>query len=610
MTVSAEDKKDDGDDGIIKRLKAVPVPKHWCDDLIILDDSGEIDEQDTRKRIPVHDDTAAREIARRYPGRFLVIVPKQSADKETKPIRIWDGRSWVNDAGRTEFATVMNEFWLNYGNAVEHVIHAVVERARKAKPTMTDEEIDTLVRIVRSRWKAHFSFFNRFGNTAGRKSVRGMFESLGDVVRTFEDFDTQPELVVMQNGVLDLATTEARFHEDGVFEVTLLEHSSARLVTQVADVIYDPSARAAMFEKYLAEVLPDADARWYLQKALGSALLGKPKGKVFIVLTGPTNSGKSVLLQVLGAVLGSYAETTGAKTFLLAKNPTSGDAATPALHALRRAKLVMSSEPDDKATFDAPLLKQYTGRDAVTTRGLFGEFETWTPRFLFILAANKFPRLSAAEQALIERLVGISFPKSYLSPKGTQTWDDIPEDRRADDTLAERIMTSGEERSGVFNWLLEGLRGYLEEGLVLPASVLEARAEMVADMSPSVAMVQMLLAEGHLLTGAALVAAGVHATEKLTAGDLRQAMLYHAEKQHEDVKHVPGPRTISADVAGTFSEGGKSKKVTRGASFTELAWADRSGLGGPTAEGGPYVPESVKSHFGWGEGTFRGVVVQ
>jgi putative DNA primase/helicase len=299
-----------------------------------------------------------------------------------------------------------------------------------------------------------------------------------------DEFDSVPEFLVCSNGVFDLGVTE----ETRGGSMELLPHESVRRVTLRTRVEYRPEADCPMFKKYLREVLPDPEVRKFLQKALGSSLLGKPKDKKMINLIGPRNSGKSILLEVLRDALGDYCEWINPQVLTAKRNGTDPDKASPSLHATRLAKLVVASEPDSGDRWDAGLLKALTGRDMVHSRNMYGNLTKWTPRFLIVLASNDFVRLNVEDEALVARIAPVRFPKSYVLPEGDEggvpVWPEgTPEDQRADKHLSERIRASEEEMSGVLNWLLEGLRMFLREGLNEPDAVREERGAMEKDSS-------------------------------------------------------------------------------------------------------------------------------
>src|SRR5690606_24196527 len=77
-----------------------------------------------------------------------------------------------------------------------------------------------------------------------------------------EDWDADPYLLGVENGVVDLRTGKLR------------EARREDKVTFFAPVAFDPDAECPVFEAFLKRVQPDAELRAYLQRRAGYALTG------------------------------------------------------------------------------------------------------------------------------------------------------------------------------------------------------------------------------------------------------------------------------------------------------------------------------------------------
>jgi putative DNA primase/helicase len=73
-----------------------------------------------------------------------------------------------------------------------------------------------------------------------------------------EDLDTDPYLLNVQNGTVDLRTGELR------------EHRQEDLITRMANVEYDPDADCSVWKKFLMEIMNyNTELLHYIQKAAG-----------------------------------------------------------------------------------------------------------------------------------------------------------------------------------------------------------------------------------------------------------------------------------------------------------------------------------------------------
>jgi phage/plasmid-associated DNA primase len=102
-----------------------------------------------------------------------------------------------------------------------------------------------------------------------------------------EVLDADPYLVNVENGTLDLRTGELRAHDP------------ADLISKVAGCGYEPDAQGPVFAKFIAEVLPTADVREFVQRVFGYAMLGKVTEHVLPIFTGIGCNGKSTLVELV-----------------------------------------------------------------------------------------------------------------------------------------------------------------------------------------------------------------------------------------------------------------------------------------------------------------------
>jgi hypothetical protein len=107
-----------------------------------------------------------------------------------------------------------------------------------------------------------------------------------------------PETVNCLNGELELA------HAGW----TLVSHRRELFRTTQIPVVYDPSAKAPLFSKFLQQIFrddPDRDAKIRsLLELMGYTLMSHARHEKFVMLIGPGANGKSVLLAVLEALCG------------------------------------------------------------------------------------------------------------------------------------------------------------------------------------------------------------------------------------------------------------------------------------------------------------------
>src|SRR5262249_3489753 len=222
-----------------------------------------------------------------------------------------------------------------------------------------------------------------------------------------EDFDSEPFLVNVQNGTLDLRTGELRKHEPG------------DMLTKIVPVAYNANAACRQFFAFLNRIFAGNNrVICYIQRALGAAMVGRVQEQVFHILCGvKTNrgengaNGKSTLMETVADVLGAgsrqgYAKHAAGSTFLTRRNP---DAIRSDLNRLKDARLVVASETRSGAVLDDATIKALTGGDKIVNRTLYEkEDEYESPSHIFLLTNHK-PRITAMDYGMWRRVRLVPF---------------------------------------------------------------------------------------------------------------------------------------------------------------------------------------------------------
>lgn len=263
-------------------------------------------------------------------------------------------------------------------------------------------------------------------------------------------FDQKNDLFGVQNGTVILG-------RDG--EIGFKGHDRADLITFCAPVEYIPGAVGEQWERFMKETLPDDDLRQYVQKLVGYSLVGGNPDRKFIIVHGPTASGKSTFSNVLQTVLGDYAQVF--KLSLMREKQDEGPRVD--LLTVLPARMIFASEASDSWYLHADQVKHITGNEPVTARGMHAKaYVTRVPAFTPWLLTNQIPQVKGADAALWRRLIAVPFGETRAI--GSEDRD-----------LAERI--GRQEAAGVLAWALEGYRAYVAEGLDdMPLAVLEHTA--------------------------------------------------------------------------------------------------------------------------------------
>ena len=204
--------------------------------------------------------------------------------------------------------------------------------------------------------------------------------------------DSNPWLLCCRNGVVDLRTGQLR------------EHRAGDYCTRQVPVDFDPYAQSAVWDEFLSETQPGADVRSFLQRAAGYSLTGNTDEEAFLLLRGPTATGKSTFLGAVHSALGDYAKFTPFDTFLYRAR---GGQIRNDIARLDGVRFVAASECNRGDRLDAGQVKSMTGGDIVVARFLRQELFEFKPQCKIWMAVNDRPLVPADDEAVWRRLLEV-----------------------------------------------------------------------------------------------------------------------------------------------------------------------------------------------------------
>jgi putative DNA primase/helicase len=264
-------------------------------------------------------------------------------------------------------------------------------------------------------------------------------------------FDADPMALNTVNGTIDLRT--------GI----LRPHAKANLITKIAEVNYDPLARAPRWLRFLDEVFGgNSDTIGFVRRAVGYSLTGNAKEQCFFILHGAGSNGKSIFLASLKRLTGDYGQNSDISAFV-GRKPGSASNDLARLHG---ARFVSAAESSEGAPLAEGVVKTLTGSDAVSARYLFREFFDFVPVFKLWLATNHRPIIKGGDHAIWRRIRLIPFDERF-------------EGDRCDPDLGAKLEC---EIPGILAWAVQGCLEWQRDGLGSATSVTAATASYRSEM--------------------------------------------------------------------------------------------------------------------------------
>ncbi|QDF14294.1 primase/helicase [Dinoroseobacter phage vB_DshS-R4C] len=351
----------------------------------------------------------------------------------------------------------------------------------KRPPVIFKTERDAISAMRREFAGRLYGHATKCGNIAKVKSALEVAAT--ECAAQVRDMDADPWVLVCPNGEIDLRAARdfERPVDADAGEVAAIKRAWLRptrrdhMPTRCAGVDFDPAAICPNWERFIALILPDADVRACVQRALGATVFGENAAQVCLILRGPGGNGKSTLLNTLAHVLGrndGYAASCKIEMFL-DTGPTQANSATPGEANLPGARAYIATEPGARDVLAMKKIKGLTGGDERESRGLYAAPFYWTPRGVPILSCNRTPKIKDEDEGTRRRLIFVPFDVNLRA---------LPADQqRAQGDVEAELFAEG---SGVLNWLLDGFTEFMERGIDPPETMRALKEKLLEAADP------------------------------------------------------------------------------------------------------------------------------
>lgn len=230
------------------------------------------------------------------------------------------------------------------------------------------------------------------------------------------------------------------------------------LYTQVTSVAPDAAMRMPNWLRFVSEIFNnDLEMVEFMQRLAGYCLTGDRREQKLPFFWGVGSNGKSVFLDLLLSIMGSYALNLPSEALMRQQHP----AHPTELAQLRGKRLAVSSELEDGTYWAESRIKALTGDATLTARFMRQDFFEFRQTQKHIVSGNFKPRLKGDDPAIARRMVLVPFNERFT---GT----------RCDPLLPKKLEA---EHSGILAWAIAGARKWARDGLLIPQSVRDASAE-------------------------------------------------------------------------------------------------------------------------------------
>lgn len=286
---------------------------------------------------------------KRMPLRKYQFNFAKDEDKQTeKPPRSWDDTGnadrFMDTFGKLVKYSYIDKCWYCYNGGYWEADNEgkVAQYVDMTVDNMRNEKLHVSADVDPEKAKeAWDKFLKKTRSNSSKKAILSEVQHRVPVLHG--EFDQDKTLLNTANGYVDLSS--------GI----LHEHDIKKMFSQQADVDYTDNIDCPEWSEFLDQIFDnDQELIHYIQKAVGYSATGSIKEQVMFILYGNGRNGKSIFIDTISDILGTYAKSMQADSIMVRQN-SSG--ANSDIARLESARLVTSSEPNEGVRLDEGLVK-------------------------------------------------------------------------------------------------------------------------------------------------------------------------------------------------------------------------------------------------------------
>ena len=231
-----------------------------------------------------------------------------------------------------------------------------------------------------------------------------------------------------------------KFSNDYVFDMEtqeIIQYSEAMFIIKKFDFNYDTDAKCDKWVKFLGSSV-DENGIPVLQEFFGYIFYYELPAQNFLILKGPTRSGKGTTLRVLIGLIGNGNFSAVPASALFSKDDQGHN-----LASLEGKMVNVDGETPPNDLNHISNLKKFSGMDLIWANEKYQIPHAFVYTGKLVFALNSLPKIKLNDQEIdsfFSRILIINYTKSHTDDQNTH--------------LADELM---EELPGIFNWAMDGL---------------------------------------------------------------------------------------------------------------------------------------------------------
>jgi putative DNA primase/helicase len=232
-----------------------------------------------------------------------------------------------------------------------------------------------------------------------------------------------------------------KFKNDYVFDIEtqeIIPYTETMFIIKKFDFNYNPDAKCDRWVKFLGSSVDENDIP-VLQEFFGYIFYYGLPAQNFLILKGPTRSGKGTTLRVLISLIGNGNISAVPASALFSKDDQGHN-----LASLEGKMVNVDGETPPNDLNHISNLKKFTGMDLIWANEKYQIPHAFIYTGKLVFALNSLPKIKLNDQEIdsfFSRILIINYTKSHTEDQNTH--------------LADELI---EELPGIFNWAMDGLK--------------------------------------------------------------------------------------------------------------------------------------------------------
>jgi len=291
-----------------------------------------------------------------------------------------------------------------------------------------------------------------------RRAMVAGAERISSLVKSITEFDRDPWVFPVNNGVIDLKTGK------------LKPHKPQDYILKISPVDYNPDADCPLWKDTLKLFFQNQESIIeYVQKLFGYTITGIKNERLIVFFYGEGRNGKSTITGVPLHVFGDYGVAADISTFIQSKWGRQAGSATEDIARLAGKRYVRTTEIGQHDKLNEKFVKDISGGDVITARNPYGRSFDFKPALTLWMFGNEKIKVDGQDTGIKDRIKFI--PLMFKVPKTSEKKE-----------MSELIIKT--EAAGVLNWILEGCLKWQNEGLREPEEITEATNHFFEEQDP------------------------------------------------------------------------------------------------------------------------------